>query len=259
LPFVVALQKKIARHIAGSGWFGNYASWEKARKQCTGYDDKAILEKVKTACLKVKNKEACFERDGVCFYEPEYLYPLLAILLRIAGENNGVLNVIDFGGSLGSAFSQHKPFLFPAVKQLNWYVVEQPHFVTCGQQFFEDEQLHFRNTVEEVLSETDVHLLFSSCALPYIEKPSEFIANWLTQKIKYIYLDKIPFVSQADRITIQKVEPYIYKASYPSWFFNRQQFIQKFTKDYTLEDTMEGLPLPNTDATYFGLFFKKKS
>jgi putative methyltransferase (TIGR04325 family) len=255
---VVTFKRSIESYFSPYGWFGNYASWDAAKKQCTGYDDNAILEKVKSACLKVKNNEALFERDGVCFYEQAYLYPLLAILLKIAGENNGELTVIDFGGSLGSAFSQHKKFLFPAVKRLNWYVVEQSHFVSCGQQFFENEQLHFRNSVAEVLLETKVHLLFSSCALPYIEKPYEFVDDWLKQQIKYIFLDKIPFISEKERITIQKVEPYIYTASYPSWFFNQQQFIEKFTKDYTLEDTIEGAPLPNTDARYFGLFFKMK-
>jgi putative methyltransferase (TIGR04325 family) len=258
LPFLVTLKRSVSRYFSDYGWFGNYASWEEAKKYCTGYDDKLILEKVKNACLKVKNKEAVFERDGVCFYEPAYLYPLLAVLLKIAGENNGELSVIDFGGSLGSAYMQHKAFLLPAVKRLNWYVVEQPHFVACGQQFFEDEHLHFRNTVEEVLAETPVHLLFSSGALPYIEKPYEYIEHWLKKKIKYIFLDKIPLIAQADRINIQKVPPHIYVASYPSWFFNQPNFIQKFTVDYALEAVLEGTPLPNTDAAYFTLFFKIK-
>ncbi len=74
------------------GWFGNYAIWDEAKKQCTGYDTTSILEKVKQAILKVKNGEAAYERDSVIFDTIEYSEPLLNIFKSITKENNGILH-----------------------------------------------------------------------------------------------------------------------------------------------------------------------
>ena len=63
-------------------WFtGDYASWEEAMQHCTGYDDPAILEKVKESLLKVKRGEAVCERDSVLLDKIEYSMPLLVSLL----------------------------------------------------------------------------------------------------------------------------------------------------------------------------------
>lgn len=51
------------------GWFGNYPTWNDAQKECSGYENKVILEVVKNAILKVKNGEAVYERDSVLFDE----------------------------------------------------------------------------------------------------------------------------------------------------------------------------------------------
>src|SRR5688500_16824091 len=83
-------------------WLGNYSSWEEAEADSTGYDADVIFTKTAEAILKVKNGEVVYERDSVIFNKPEYSWPLLAILLRIAAEKNNRLNLLDFGGSLGS-------------------------------------------------------------------------------------------------------------------------------------------------------------
>jgi mono/diheme cytochrome c family protein len=43
---------------------------------------------------KVLAGEAAFERDSVCFEEPEYRWPLLASLMWIAARSNGELSVV---------------------------------------------------------------------------------------------------------------------------------------------------------------------
>ena len=101
----------MARRFLGSDgvtFRGDFASWHEAEQVAKGYGAPEILERVREAALKVKRGEAVFERDGVCFYEEEFRWPALACLLRIAAENGGELSVIDFGGSLGSFYFQHK-------------------------------------------------------------------------------------------------------------------------------------------------------
>ena len=60
------------------GWSGDYTSWQEAKKEATGFDHPAILEKVKNALLKVKNGEAAHERDSVLYDRIQYSFPLLA-------------------------------------------------------------------------------------------------------------------------------------------------------------------------------------
>ncbi|MDO8590885.1 MAG: methyltransferase, TIGR04325 family, partial [bacterium] len=133
----------ITRAITGTkrpkylNFSGNYKSWEEALRHSSGYDTDVILEKVKSAALKVKRGEAAFERDSVAFGKPKYVWPVLAILLWIASQKQNSLTVMDFGGSLGSLYFQHRKFL-DQLNKLSWNVVEQPKFALCGKENFED-------------------------------------------------------------------------------------------------------------------------
>ena len=118
---------------------GNYPTWESAAALASGYDSKHILEKTRAALLKVKNKEAIFERDSVLFDKIEHSFPLLAGLLRAALLNNGRLVVADFGGSLGSTYFQCREFL-QGVSSIEWNIIEQAAHVECGRRDFEDER-----------------------------------------------------------------------------------------------------------------------
>lgn len=221
------------------GWFGDYKNWDEAKKRCSGYDDATILEKVKTSVLKVKNGEAVYERDSVIFNKIEYSTPILETLQLITNENNGKLNVIDFGGSLGSSYFQYKPLL-KNLKKLNWNVVEQPHFSKCGNDYIQENGLRFFNTIEEALNYSDNSVLLLSSVLQYLEKPYEFINSVLGMNFKYIILDRTAFIEgEKDRITIQIVPEEIYKASYPAWFFNEQKLIDSFSSIYLLLNQFE--------------------
>src|SRR5687767_3100200 len=83
-------------------WQGNYADWNEAILNSSGYNEMSIFEKVRNSLRKVKTGEAVYERDSVLFDKIQYAWPLLACLENIAIENDNTLHVIDFGGSLGS-------------------------------------------------------------------------------------------------------------------------------------------------------------
>ena len=118
------------------GFSGNFSSWNEAAAMATGYQAAPILDKVKTAVLKVKRGEAVYERDSVLFNEVEYSWPLLATLNWIAAQNNGGLKVVDFGGSLGSSYFQNRKFLEPL--DIKWNVIEQENFVKAGRDEIQD-------------------------------------------------------------------------------------------------------------------------
>lgn len=211
--------------MRGQGAFeGDYPSWSAAELEAGGYDVPAILERVRNAALKVKRGEAVFERDSVCFYHEEYRWPPLACLLRVAAENGGKLRVLDFGGSLGSFYFQHRKH-FASLREVRWAVVEQPHFVACGKAEFSDDVLEFFETIEECQAQVDVDVIFVSSVLQYLPNPYDWLGRFAQTHIPYLLLDRTPFIERdCDRLTVQRVPPEIYPASYPAWFFSRSRF-----------------------------------
>lgn len=228
-PIIVNLFKSPRKY----GFFGDYKSWKEALEAGKGYDDSLILEKVKNSLLKVKNGEAEYERDSVIFPKIEYSWPVLSALLLSASLNNNRLNILDFGGSLGSSYFQNIKML-GQVSEVRWNIVEQKNFVETGKTFFENEQLKFYESIEKCLRETKPNLLLISSTIQYIEKPYELIDEILKNKFDFIVFDRTTFIENKDRLTLQKVPPRIYDASYPAWFLNKQKFLEKFSKEYKL-------------------------
>ena len=244
-------------------WDGDYATWHEARQNCEGYDADNILNQCKNALLKVKNEEAAYERDGVVFDKIDYPWALLAMLQRIAMENNGELCVLDFGGSLGSTYYQNKDFL-KSVKNIKWCIVEQSHFVDCGKQYFEEEQLHFYYSIEECLAENQPYVLLLSSVLAYLEQPTDWINKLIASDFPYIIVDRTAFVDNSRHIvTVQNIPLSMYKASYPSWFFNFEIFVEPFLVHYDIlsifDSFVDNSIILNGDKKAFwnGLIFKK--
>ena len=223
------------------GYFGNYSSWQEAEKYSTGYSSDLILEKVKKSLLKVKNGEAVYERDSVLFNKKEYSWPLLAALLWIASRNNNKLNLIDFGGSLGSSYFQNKEFL-SHLKELSWSIVEQPGFVQCGKKYFEDDVLKFYSSVEICLENEKSDAIIFSSVIQYLEKPYDLLNKVLSKNFKYIIIDRTLFSNNGkDILAVQKVPPAIYPASYPAWIFSERKFLELFNDKYELISDFKAL------------------
>ena len=253
-PILLTLVRRV---YTGHGYFGNYPTWEAARRASSGYDTEHILEKVKDALLKVKRGEAAYERDSVLFDRIEYSWPVLTGLLWIASQNDNRLNVLDFGGSLGSSYFQNRSFLCH-LKELRWNVVEQPHFVSCGQENFQDDNLKFYSNIEACLSENNPTVLILSSVLPYLEAVDGMLAGMLSQSFPYIIIDRTPFIKEGeDRITVQRVPARIYKASYPCRFLNETKLLSLFTKaGYKLIADFEALDRANIPSIYKGFIFR---
>jgi len=217
------------------GFFGNYSSWDEALSASSGYDSGIILKEVKKALMKVKNGEAVYERDSVLFDEIHYSWPLLVGLLKAACENSNRLRVLDFGGSLGSSYFQNRKML-SGLNSLKWSIVEQPHYIVCGKKCFQSNELVFYEDPNACILQERPDLFLASSVLQYLEKPYVILSQIIESEIKWIVIDRTPFLlnDEKDRLTVQKVPPSIYDASYPAWFFNRKSFLQFFDGKYDL-------------------------
>lgn len=213
------------KYIKKQQWQGAYSSWEEAKEKCTGYDADIIFEKVKYASLAVKEGRAVYERDSVLFDKIEYSWPLLSGLLLSAANSGGHLNVIDFGGSLGSSYFQNRKFLC-CLKSVKWNVVEQNHFVEFGQKNLQTEELRFYYSIEKALESNTPSVLVFSSVLQYLEKPKELLQKINTFKIPYIIVDITPFSNcEKNLIVVQTVPSKIYEASYPCIIFSKERIV----------------------------------
>ncbi len=227
------LFKRKSSSTDANDWSGNYSSWDEANKFCTGYDEAHILERVKNALIKVKNGEAVYERDTVLFEKIEYSWPLLAILLRAAIENKNRLNVIDFGGSLGSTYYQNRGFL-NGLDFVQWNVVEQSNFVECGKKHFQDDKLKFKESVSEI-DLNSVNVFIMSCVLQYIKNPYDIVSLAIKSNIEYIVIDRLALTDgDKDILTIQSVPEDFFKAKLSHWFFSKSVFLKQFENFYDL-------------------------
>jgi putative methyltransferase (TIGR04325 family) len=221
-------KKNKVQQSASIIWEGNYPSWQEALTVSDGYDKALILEKVKNAILKVKNGEAVYERDSVLFDKIQYSWGLMAGLQKAAIDNNNKLSIIDFGGSLGSSYFQSRDFLM-GLNKLEWSVIEQPHFVDCGNNEIADNQLCFYHTIHDCLKERNPNVLLLSGVLQCIENPYEWIRTFIDHDFEYIIIDRTAFTNaEIDVLTVQVVPEFIYKASYPAWFLNKGKVLEAF-------------------------------
>lgn len=217
-----------------SGYFGKFTCWEDACRASSGYDSEEILNRVRDAVLKVKRGEAAYERDSVLFDKVQYCWPVLAGLLWIASRNRNNLNLVDFGGSLGSSYFQNKYFL-SHLENLSWNIVEQKKFVDCGKSDFEDEHLRFYYDIDHCLSDQKPDTLLLLSVVQYLENPYEFLSQVLKGQFKYVIFDRTPFTaSEDDMLTVHRVSPAIYRASIPTWLLSESKFRTFMSQKYEL-------------------------
>jgi putative methyltransferase (TIGR04325 family) len=250
---------RLYRRIAGGVRFsGNYATWEEASRHATGYDSPEIIRRVTEAALKVRNGEALFERDSVLFDKPQYSWPVIAGLLWIAAQKGNRLNIVDFGGSLGSSYFQARRFLSP-LEACRWSVVEQKHFVETGRRYFEDDHLRFYDELDACIDREKPDAMLLSSVLQYLRDPGHFIDTVVEKGLKFILIDRTPFfLTGKDRLTVQKVPSWIYPASYPAWIMNLDRFQDRFAGSYDLIADFESPDTANIPAEFKGFLYRRK-
>ena len=227
-PCLISLARKLRSKIVSTQFYGvegNFATWQEALDFCANHQHKEayesfdILEKVANAIQEVRKGNAEFERDSFLFYKKDYNFQLLsALFLAFNGiDGDESIQVVDFGGSLGSTFFQNRSLFNTMNRSVVWNVIEQKQFVERGRK--EVPEIYFYNTIEEYIdSGGQCDILLLSSVLEYMEYPYEILRNLLKYKWKYIIIERSQYSPYGeDRIMVQTVPPTIYDAQYPLW------------------------------------------
>ena len=229
---------------------GDYRSWNDALAESVGYDSPAILQKTKEALLQVRDGQVAYERDSVLFDRVAYAWPMLTGLLWAAARSGGRLNVLDFGGSLGSSYFQSRKFI-SRLRDVRWNIVEQPAHVAVGRECFESDQLKFYESIEACTASTAPNVALLSSVLQYVERPRELLEAVLSLRCDCTIIDRTPFWQEnRDRLAVQRVAADIYDASYPMWILSLGKFHEALRGAEVVEE------FSSSEDGLFGLSWK---
>jgi len=200
-------------------WTGDYAVWSDAAAAAGGYEAPEILIRTEAALNEVLAGRAAFERDGVAFHDPEARTGLLSSLLLARLLNGRPLRVVDWGGSLASAWLQHRRWL-PAGTIQTWGVVEQAAVVIKGNQLLRDDTVSFHTSFADA-SAGGVDMVLWGASLQYFAEPHYSLHEACASPASYLCLERLATTSRGrDRLTVQHVPRSIYRANYPAWFLD---------------------------------------
>lgn len=235
--FIPPIFKTLRWYSFKDGWKGDYRSFSEAQQKATGYDAQPILEKIISTTKKVRDKEIAYERDGIEYDTVKMNFNLLNSLLLVASRNNGNLNVLDFGGSLGTTYFQNLPFL-DGLNSLTWNIVEQPNYVVAGKEHFETDQLRFYENIASCMKEQKPNIIIFCGVLQYIDDTYELLHTVKESGIPYLLLDFVGYSGRdTDRITVQHVPPVFYgvDASYACRFFAKEKINRWLAQYYSMQ------------------------
>jgi putative methyltransferase (TIGR04325 family) len=222
-PIVWGLRRRLSRGPLE----GPFASWEAASKHATGWDSPGIVEQALAAALKVRNGAAAFERDSVARESIIYSPTILAALL-LAADRHRALDVIDFGGGLGSNYFQNLRLIRAlAGAPTSWNVVELAPLARIGVEQFQTEQLRFHDDLGAVRLAHPV-LLFTG-SLQYVADAFALLERALGIT-DIVALDRVLVWDEAEHaVFVQRLDPRRFdRVTLPTWCFAKDALIAWF-------------------------------
>jgi putative methyltransferase (TIGR04325 family) len=192
------------------------------------------------------------------FTEPQFNWPLLATLFKVANNYGGSLGVLDFGGAFGNVYFQHKK-AFPKLKT-RWCVVETKKITDMGRKELQDNELIFYESISDCMSNENINVLVMSGVLQCLETPELILAELLEKRISAVVVDRIPISNKKENfLTIQKLGKDMGNVSQPHWFFDKTLFCEQFYRNgYQLTAEWKGFDWANIRGTEFkGFVFEQ--
>lgn len=211
-------------------YWGEYQTWNDAQRESAffggggAYASQVIFNKVIQATEKVRKGLAVYEQDGVCFHKMLVNYELISAFLYVYAKERG-LDVIDFGGALGSTYYRYRHLWKELVAK--WTIVEQKHFIDWGREHI--KEINFEYSLDQCSKSTNCVLL--SSVLSYLEEPYVILDKILKRKFPHIIIDEQAFHPEdRNMVMLQNVPPSIYQAVYPVTLFSLSEF-KKFIEE----------------------------
>jgi len=185
--------------------------------------------------------------------------PLLAAL-RAAGRTHGGLDLVDFGGGLGSLWWQHRSGL-GGIECRSWRVVELPELVAAGTNEFSAAPLGFYSSLEAACAPGPAGVILLSSVLPYVEDPGGLLREIAARGFADVIIDRTPVVGgEDDRIVVQHTPPELGGGSHPCRLFARGSLLAAFAEQYELAAEW---PVPfdqvDPDVDYRGFHLRRRS
>lgn len=223
--------------------YDGYGDWDSAKYATSGYDSGEIIRKVDDAASLAKAGFVSYERDGVTFDDSKLNWHLLTALF-LARESKNNMNILDFGGSLGSAYFQHKQFL-DLISNYSWGVVEQDRFYKIGKSKYQDANLIFYKNIDVYLTKVSPNLVVLGSSLQYIQEFDELLNKISNSKAKVLLIDRTPFSKLNNHIlAIQKIPRTIYDGSYPIRIFSLALFKKSLKKNWKILSIYDAIGAP---------------
>jgi putative methyltransferase (TIGR04325 family) len=236
---------------------GPFPSWADAVAGADSWDSPIILERTLAAALQVRDGAAAFEQDGIPHDTISYSPTILAFLL-LAKARYSRLEVIDFGGGLGSNYFQNLRLLRSLSNTpRRWNIVERNDMTKLGAEHFQTDELRFGASLATALHAGAV-LLFSG-SLQYVAKPFDLLKEAISST-DIIALDRVIVSPIAtDAVFIQHPNPLTYgRATYPVWCFSKDALIDWFVaRGFVLVDHFTHDPRRHFDIC--GMLFQRPS
>lgn len=209
---------------------------ERIFNDIVGYQREDIFRKVKSATSVVLDSGALWERDGTLFFSEEidwHIMTAIGLAANSRSQNNKTpIQIVDFGGSLGSSYLKNKALL--ETYDFEWNIVEQDFVVSLAADMNFEGPLSF-HPVSKLSAIQQIDLLIFSASLQYLSAPYELLDQLLENRPPFVLLDKTIFNdSKSDMLYLQRVPSNINRAVYPCWSFaktNMTSFFEK--KGYT--------------------------
>ena len=211
---------------------GPLPSWEAAVSRSDGWDSPVMTAKTLNAALMVRDGLLEFEQDLVARKNIVYSETILAFLLLVISRHKDVLNIIDFGGALGTNYFQNRKILrHLSATAVRWNIVERPTLAKLGMEHFQTTELKFYSALNDVLSNPAPlpdALLFSG-SLQCIADPFSLLDQAVNAGICIIALDRLPVSpGNEDTVYIQHPNPDVYQTTFPTWYFAKDAFVAWF-------------------------------
>ena len=216
--------------LSGKIYFSNEKkNWLSALRLSKSYDDKIIFDKVKKIYDNLTDKKSEFyERDGLILRSKPDEEDLIKFLKDKIDRNNAI-EVLDYGGSLGSRFFSNYNFI--KNNNIKWNIVEQKNFVKYGKKFLQSEFLFFYNNLEECFSEKKINCVIFSGSIQYLENYYDILKQIKNLNIRYIFFDNLPLSNyEKHKIFVQNISKKIYDSSYPIRIFSKNLFLHEIKR-----------------------------
>jgi putative methyltransferase (TIGR04325 family) len=164
---------------------------------------------------------------------------------------------------LGTSYFHSRDFL-QDVSEVEWSIVELPHFVASGIKYLQSKQLFFHESIEDCLRHHQrPNVVIISGVLSYLPEPWTILGHLLQIGPEYVFIDRTGLIDTPhDRLTLQHIPERIYLADHPAWFLSETRLLSYLSDAGYVSlcdfSTIDKYTLEGSNIFFKGFIFRKK-